>query len=330
MLRKTGFALLLILWAVSPLFGQQWATKMFQEASHDFGSVARGAKVEHEFVLSNIYLEDVHITGVRSSCGCTTPRIAKPLLKTYENGAIVAAFNTKSYRGRRTATLTVSIDKPFRAEVQLHVKGYIRSDVVLTPDSIQLGTIDQGKPAKKRISVSYAGRSNWRILEVRSNNPNLSGTVFERSRRGGQVAYELAVNLDENAPVGYLKDHLTLVTNDRERPEVPVMVEGRILSGITVSPSALFMGVVEPGNKVTKRLVVRSKKPFRILSIDCDDASFEFDTSLDQIPKSVHVVPVTFIAGEKLGRVTKMIRIETDMGEQITPELAAYAVVSSP
>ena len=37
------------------------------------------------------------------------------------------------------------------------------------------------------------------------------------------------------------------------------------MPGITVSPTALFMGVVQPGQKVTKQLVVKGKKPFRIL-----------------------------------------------------------------
>jgi hypothetical protein len=44
--------------------------------------------------------------------------------------------------------------------------------------------------------------------------------------------------------------------------------------------------------------------------------------------KSVHVIPVTFLAGNTEGKVTKTIRIVTDLG-QATAELSAYAVVSS-
>ena len=50
-------------------------------------------------------------------------------MKTYEKGAIVATFNTDSFHGQRGATLTVIIDQPFYAEVQLHDRGYIRTDV---------------------------------------------------------------------------------------------------------------------------------------------------------------------------------------------------------
>ncbi len=51
----------------APALGQDWATKMFETTSHDFGTVARGERAEFEFDLENLYVEDVHIVGVRTS-----------------------------------------------------------------------------------------------------------------------------------------------------------------------------------------------------------------------------------------------------------------------
>lgn len=329
MSRSIVWALLSPVLFASPVVAQEWAVKMFETTSHDFGHIARGAKAEYEFVLSNIYVEDVHIAGVRSSCGCTTPIIKKPLLKTYEKGAIIAHINTDTFYGSKGATITVTLDKPFYAEVQLHVRSYIRSDVVLRPGSVELGSIDQGTPVERKLAVAYAGRSDWQILEVRSDNPHIVGHVVETSRSGGQVAYELTVRTDGDLPCGYIHEHLMLVTNDHSSTRVPVPVEGRVLSGITVSPTSLFMGVVEPGQKVTKKLVVKGKKPFRIVSVKCDADCFKFDTSGEQTPKTLHLIPITFVAGAKPGKVTHTIRIETDMAQEIAPNLSAYAVISS-
>src|SRR4030042_3125075 len=140
---RVDLVLLLVFLAQSPAVGQPWAKKMFEETEHDFGTVARSAKAEYEFRLSNLYLEDVHIASVRSSCGCTSPRIKTPLLKTYEKGAIVATLNTRSFYGKKGATITVTLDKPFYAEVQLHVRSYIRSDGVFHPACVQLGSVDR-------------------------------------------------------------------------------------------------------------------------------------------------------------------------------------------
>jgi len=61
---------------------QEWAEKMFTARSYNFGNIARGAKAEYAFELTNLYLEDVHIASVRVTCGCTTPRIERDTLKT--------------------------------------------------------------------------------------------------------------------------------------------------------------------------------------------------------------------------------------------------------
>lgn len=328
MIRKSIVVALLIVLAAAPCLGQDWARKMFQTSEHDFGSVARGAKAEYRFVFENLYMEDVHVVGVRSSCGCTTPTIENPTLKTYEKGAVLAHFNTDTFLGQRGATLTVTIDKPFYAEVQVHVRGYIRSDVVVEPGSVQFGSIDQGTGFNQTVAVNYMGRGDWKILDVKSANPHITAKAVESGRSGAQVSYSLKVLVDGETPAGYLNDHLMLVTNDGNSQQIPVLVEGRVVPSITVSPTSLFMGVVEPGQKVTKQLVVRSKKPFRILGVACDDKSFEFDTSKEEDAKELHLIPVTFTAGTDAGKVVKSIKIETDQG-QMTPELAAYAVVAA-
>ena len=157
----------------------------------------------------------------------------------------------------------------------------------------------------------------------------MKAEAVETGRGNGQTNYDLKVHLDPKAPVGNINDYLMLVINDDRGTQIPVLVEGRVDAGITVSPAALFMGVVQPGQKVTKPLIVKSKKPFKILAINCDEKSFEFDTSAEQqTPKTVHVIPVTFIAGADMGKVVKTIKIETDQGK-FTPELSAYAVVAN-
>lgn len=328
MLRRIGLGGIILVLACSPCFGQEWAKRMFKTTEHGFGAVAHGSKAEHRFVFENIYLEDIHIANAYTSCSCASVRVENPSVKTYEQGAIVVHFNTDSFRGQRGATITVTIDRPFPAEVQLHVRGYIRGDVSIEPGSVELGSIDQGNAVDWNLSVKHAGNGNWRILDVKSSNPHISAEAVETSRYYGNVSYALKVHVDANAPAGYLNDHIMLVTNDGRGGQIPVLVEGRIVPGISVSPTALFMGVVQPDRKVTKQLVVKGKKPFRILEISCDDESFQFQTSADGPPKKLHLIPVTFQAGLDAGKVIETIRIKTDRSET-TPELTAYVVVAA-
>lgn len=311
----------------APSYGQPWAEKMFETRSHDFGFVPGDAKAEFSFVLKNIYVDDVHIASVHSSCGCATPRIEKPLLKTYEEGAIVAKLNTERLRGHQSSTITVRIDKPARATVQLHVKAYIYGAVLFDPPAVQLGTVDQGEAAKKTISVTYTRGTHWKILEVKSSDPHVSAEVVEKQRAAGKVVYELRARLDDSAPVGYVNSRLFLVTNDSRASEISLAVEGLVTGSLTASPASLFFGTLKPGETAEKRLVVRGKMPFVLESIEADCDCFQCDIPATAGAKPLHLVPVTFTAGKSPGAVAKTLRIKTDLPHGIA-EVTAYAVVA--
>jgi hypothetical protein len=304
-----------VLFLVTPSLGgtQQWAKDMFENTSHDFGTVARGAEVEHRFSLENIYVEDVHIASVVSTCKCHNAKIVNPTLKTYEKAEIVVKVDTRKFIGRRDATLRVVFDKPFPGEVQLQTYCYIRSDVVLEPGSAQFGSIARGAEAEKKLTISYAGRSDWEIVEVENARPYLHAELREISRSLSEVTYDLIVKLDKDAPVGYIKDYLILVTNDHNAKarRVPVAVEAAVVSAISARPSPLPLGILEPGQTVTRNLVIQANASFHILNVTGPDERFDFKVS-DQ-PKPLQLLPVTFTAGDTTGKVAGTIRIETDL-----------------
>jgi len=133
--------------------------------------------------------------------------------------------------------------------------------------------------------------------------------------------------VSKDVPVGYLRESVWLITNDQRTKEIPVPVEGQVVGAISVSPSSLFLGVVQPGQSVTKQIVVRGQKPFRIASISADCQCLQATSPKDQEPKSLYLVPVTFTAGGKTGKITQTVQIETDSGRTIL-KVPAYAVVA--
>lgn len=327
MVRNVTLATMLLLFATQSAPAQEWAKKMFKVTNHDFGTVARGAKAEYAFELTNLYEEDVHIAGVKSSCGCSTPSIAKQTLKTFEKGAIVATYNSSSFLGKKSATITVTIDKPYFAEVQLSIVGNIRGDVVFNPGIVDFGILDQGNGSQQRVNISHVGRTDWRIADVRSANENFQVELTETERSGSRVGYEMVVYLKKSAPAGYLNDRLTIVTNDGQSKTFPLAVKGRVVSALTVSPASLFMGVLKPNQKVTKTLIIRSKSPFKVLAVRSDNDGFKFTPSVGS--KVLHVIPVTFSAGNQPGKIVQTIEISTDLGSGTAASCTATATIKN-
>jgi hypothetical protein len=324
--RLWSAALMCVAILPAPGLGQEWARKMFRETHHDFGVVARDAKVEHRFVLQNLYEEEVHIVGVRSSCGCATPHVTRNRLKTWESAEVVTVFNTRSFVGQKNSTITVTISRPYYAEVQLDVKGFIRNDVVFEPGSVQFGELDQGAGGQVPIRVSHTGRGDWQILDVRSANPHFEVELSEPRKQGGRVTYQMLVRLSSDAPAGYLNDQLTLITSDATRQGLALAVEGRVRPALTVSPSPLILGVLAPGERITRKVLVRAKTPFRITSVECGGSGcfgFEYDT---ERAATTHFIPVTFTA-DPLGRVEEELRIQTDLRGGLEARVLATAEV---
>jgi hypothetical protein len=315
-------------------FAEAWVAKMLSENKHDFGTVARGADTVHRFAIKNIYKQDIELLSVRSSCGCTTPTIEKKVLKTGDIGYVTATFNTRTFTGLHGATLTVSVrwnDRGNwrRGETQLRVDGNIRGDVVFKPGAIRFDYVDQGKVSEQIVEVSYQGRSGWKVMDVRGVSDDLEVELTQKRRGGGRIAYDLLVRLKDSAPAGYFNEQLVLVTNDEQYPRIPMYVGGRVVPEISVAPETVLLGQVESGGQLAKKVLVRGKKPFRILSVQCaDEDSFHFNT--DAEAKERHVLEIVFAANKEPGAIRETIHIATDLGDEYHATLTAYATVVPP
>ncbi len=307
------------LFSTSNANAQQWAHKLFSETHHDFGTISRNAKAEFAFELKNSLDGDLHISSARSSCGCTKPIITQDIIKPGQTGSILAQFNTRSFIGQKNAMITVVIDRPYYAEIQLTVTGKIRSDVVTEPGELRFGDLDQGTEKEIPLKISYAGRPDWKITDVRGNNENIEVRMDPPTRQpGGLMTVVLRVRLKSDAPIGDFQDELTIVTNDARSDSFSLPVSGRILAPVAITPQLVSLGDIQEGSVVRQKFIVRAKQPFVIQNIECQDDRFQF-----QIPKeskNVHIVPFEFRGEIGQGEFRQRIIVKTNMGEAIQAE----------
>lgn len=293
-----------------------WTDKAFSVKTHNFGTVAVASKTEFRFPIYNPFKQTMHLRTVRTSCGCTTPIIETEYIQPGQSGSMLARFNTGTFRGKKGATLTVVIDKPFYSEVRLRVDGYIRSDIVFHPGAIEFGKINQGESATKTSRVYYAGRSNWDIVDVRSNVPWLVPSKKLVSRGTGRAEYELTVAVREDAPTGPFQNEIVVTTNDTKRPNVPFRVSGHVESPLSISPQAIALNSLKPGQKIEKRLVIKGVSPFTIESITCKGWDVTFPKMIEA--KTMQIVSVTFMPTDATGPQKVTVEITTAGEESVT------------
>ena len=304
-----------------------WAVKMFEKTTHDFGVVARSSDVKYRFKITNLYKPDVHIANVRTTCGCTA---ATPTTNTVTSRGVAyieVTMDTRKFTRQKDSNLIVTFDQPLYAEVRLPISAYIRTDVVLDPGGVKFGAVEQGQKAEKKIAVTYAGRDDWKISDIKVGNSHVAARFVETGRSPGRVSYDLLVSLKPTAPVGTVRDRIILVTDDEKNLHVPVLVEARIEADITVTPSLVALGTVSPGSVVRKNIVLRGRKPFSIKTIDSKSDGKNFQVRLPETAKPVHVLPLTFTAPATEGDFTEEFTV-TIVGRPEPVTFKAYGRVT--
>lgn len=296
-----------------------WAQKMFVEGVvHDFGNVPRGAQLLHRFQITNIYAVRMEIIKIQSGCGCVTAVASKRVLEPRESTTLDVHMDGRRFSGAKTVTVRVEFGPNHVSTAEVRVIANSRSDIVFNPGELNFGTVPRGQTPAQTIDVEYAGTLSWQIEQIIVPQGFPFNVVpKELYRRPGQVGYQLQVSLKPDAPVGTLKQEITLKTNDPSSPTVPVLVEVSVLPPLTVSPDALALGPVPVGKPLVRRVVVRGTQPFKITGLEGPSA-----VTLGEAPRdtaaTVQTVTLTLIPGEA-GPFRHTVTIKTDIPGGETP-----------
>jgi hypothetical protein len=303
-----------------------WTDALFPENRHDFGMVPRGVKVKHDFLMVNRLSEPITIVNLRPSCGCTSGRAQSSSVAPGQSTVIEVEMDTRNFVGPKATVMFVTLVTASgrEAEARLAVSSFILSDIVLNPGAIDFGTVKRGQPATQVMTIDRIKRPDWRFTRMVSATKSLNAQLVETGRKEGSVSYTLSVSVKPDAPAGFLRDELRLISNDPEAPSIPVMVYGVIRGDLTVAPSVLSLGRVHSSAGAQGRFVVRSSRPFAIRSIEGAGDGF-MASSPDGTRQPTHVVTVAYKPeeGTTSGDIRRVFRVHTDLPDEPSLDLTA-------
>jgi hypothetical protein len=296
-----------------------WAESLFTERGIDFGPVPRGAKVRHNFVLTNRFNEALTILDVRASCGCTSGRASAATVPPGGQAVIEAEMDTRNFVGPKATTLTVSLMTASgrQGEMRFGVKSNILPDIVLNPGSADFGIVKQGQAPEQTIAIERLGYPDWQFTRVIASEALckiVDATLTESYRNSAGVGYNLTVKLRPDAPVGVIRDEIRLLTNDPQSPSVPVLVTAQVQGSLTVAPALLALGRITSSGTAQGRFLVRGTRPFTIQAVEGEGDGFRL-TPADPSPKTLHILNLTYQPqdGTSRGDLRRSFRITTDL-----------------
>jgi hypothetical protein len=286
-----------------------WAEATFSELFMQFGTVPKGANVVKTVTVTNPYKEDLQITSTTTTCGCFQASAQQKVLKTHESTLISVSMNTIKFSGDRNANLDVTMTFNGRdyKSVRIPLKGFIRTDFEINPPAVNLATVEQGRGASRSV-VLRSMRPGMKITSVRATNPLVKAEVRERPGYSSSE-FEIAVSLDSSAPLGDIRDVLSIQTNDPSVSTLQVEVSGKVEPDLVVTPTQLTLGNMRPGVPVTKSIIIRGARPFVIEKLERDTELDVWKSKYSRDSKNLHTINLTMTPPEHPGDYTETFTI---------------------
>lgn len=240
-MKKIALSLLIL---TSSLLSLAQGKFSFTEESYDFGTVIEGVKATHVFKFTNTGNAPIVISGVRASCGCTTPEWPKEPIAAGKTGVIKAIYNSKGRLNAFNKSIRVS-SNAVEATRTLYIKGnvvkepprvYSAAEKANSPklsiDRLEynFGKVQQGEKISKAIKFTNTGKQPLKIKEVKSSCYCVailksSGEVAPGEEGEVTIAYSPKGQNDRT-------DKVSILTNDIVTPSFDITFKSNVVSSI--------------------------------------------------------------------------------------------------
>lgn len=294
MIARFAWILFLTALSTSARAGGGWAAALVNQTEHNWGTVERGAQLSHQFTITNTTGKDVRIKNVSPSCHCVSPMVTDYTIPPGGTSIIDARMNTSGFLGSKTVTITVTFDRPRRGELQLRVSTVSSGGANVASSEVDFGVATLGQKVEKKLILDFTGAVDRKIESVQFNKDKLTAAFKELERTGDRVRYELTLALPETLAPGQLEEKVLIRTNDPKNSETTVVAKARIEGQITMVPDTFKLNQLNPGDKLTRNVIIKGAAPFRIVQVNNTLGMFAVQSGGSD--KTVQMVSVTFTA----------------------------------
>jgi Protein of unknown function (DUF1573) len=299
---------------------------VFDEHAWSFGTVERGAKVDHVFGVRNVGDALLRIEQVKSSCGCTVAVVSGNEVAPGAEGRIAVTLDTARMAGRVTKVVTAYTNDPETPAVGLAMNGDVLTDLVITPTPLYLGKVRHGEEVTRTVVVT-PGRpdASYEVIAVEQAGPALRTKIEPRTDGPGQ---RLVVVLAGTVPIGRFNDQITLRTTSPREPLVTLPVFGSVEGDVVVLPPQVTFGVTRGGAVPERTLHIhnRGRRPLAVTRVKVPTEFVTYD--LQPVVSGVeYLLSLRLRQGLKPGKVESAIEIFTDHPDEPRVVVPLYAVI---
>lgn len=196
-------------------------------AEFHFGKVFEGDIVQHTFSFRNTGTAPLIINRVRSSCGCTVPRLSAEILAPGDTAEIEVNFDTARFRGQQVKTVYLYTNDPRREVIQLSLHGMVEQIITAEPSRIDYGVVKSGESAEIDVVLSSRIATPITLRSIRLTHPDMQAELSQDIVQPDSPA-TLTLRVLPNQDRGRLSGYVVIATDHPSLPEMRIAVFGMV------------------------------------------------------------------------------------------------------
>jgi hypothetical protein len=242
------------------------------EPVKDYGTIAKGEKLDWSFLVKNTGNADLVITAAKPGCGCTVADFDK-VIKPGETGKVTAHVDTTAFAGPIAKTVTLETNDLTTPTSQLTIHAIVKPYVEAFPAGFVRYNLLQGDADTQSVVLYSEEDEPFQVTKIElpidpaTNAPvQWVKTTFDKVAdadkapnvgRPGQDQYKVNITVGgPDARVGALGEKVHIFTNSKHQPEYVVSISGVIRPTFRIEPSMLNFGEVTPNDVSATRMVM--------------------------------------------------------------------------
>ena len=245
------------------------------EAVKDVGTVPKGEKIVHDFLIRNDGDAVLEILNIQPACGCTVAEFDKTIAPG-KTGKVHAVVDTSTFGGPIAKGMSVFTNDPATPQLELTVRAKVEPYIAIKPGYARYVTV-QGEAVEGDITQTLwaTDDSAMEVVGVDSPWPYLKVSFREAKaeERLPDIAgkqWRVEMKLGNDAKVGPLAEYVTVRTNHPKQKVVQIPVTGFVRPVVMVTPQVADFGTLEIKDATQKVLNVRNfaTEPIKVTGVE--------------------------------------------------------------
>ncbi len=261
--------------------GDRGPSCVFEEYACEFGEMAVGDQLSHEFRFRNTGQSPMHVLRVVADCGCVVHALEKRRYRPGETGRVRISLNTDGLVAPRSIQHSIWFEYSHAGEVagtKLRVVASLSPDIEFTPREVTLASHSLSDELHARVTIDRRMLSPeaFRKLQIEKRSSQI--TIHELLRTSDSIVIDCSAVHEQTVrgpqTIDLLYEREGLRRNQRivvHFPATEKRVTIRPPSYVAIAVSDESRRDVSDSSKRTFQLVLPDKLEYRIASVKASE-----------------------------------------------------------